>query len=108
MSEFDPFARHKGEKEPEDRPKPETVAGPEWVQKRLLYWIQNNWGKRTITARQIYTYGPVNVRDWNSAIGTAEKLAERGWLSPLKTRRHDARKWEIVRERPEFDTATIR
>jgi hypothetical protein len=63
---------------------------------RLLNWLVNNWPQDTITARQIRVYGPYPLRDEPKAIlNLAQDLCQRGWLIPLKPRRHDARAWKI-------------
>ena len=62
----------------------------------LLGWIQNNWTQPTIRARDICRYGPNSIRDRESAIKTAEVLVRRGWLVPMKTHRHDAKRWRIA------------
>jgi hypothetical protein len=64
---------------------------------RLLYWLQHDWTKPTISARDIYTYGPSSIRDRESAIDLAEILVKHGWLVPIKTRRPDMKKWQITK-----------
>ena len=63
---------------------------------RLLGWIQNNWTKPTIRARDIRRLGPGATRDRESMAKSTEILVKRGWLIPLKTRRYDAKKWQIT------------
>jgi hypothetical protein len=64
---------------------------------KLLDWLQQHWAKPTISARDIYKFGPNSIRDPKKAIGLAEILVGHGWLIPNKTRRHDMREWRIVR-----------
>jgi hypothetical protein len=66
--------------------------------KRLLDWLLHDWPKPSISARDIYTYGPNSIRNRTSAIALAEVLVEHGWLIPVKTRRRDMKEWRIVRE----------
>ena len=63
--------------------------------RRLLNWLQNNWSKPTICARDIYRYGPHRAQGRESAIEIAESLVKRGWLIPLKADRRDVKKWQI-------------
>jgi len=77
----------------EERIKPDANARD--LQK-LHEWIQH-WGKPTVTARDIYKFGPNPIRDPKKAIGLAEILVGHGWLIPNKTRRRDMREWKIVR-----------
>jgi hypothetical protein len=64
---------------------------------KLLDWLQHGWTGPTITARDIYHFGPNSTRDRKSAISLAKILVEHGWLIPVKTRRIDMREWQIVR-----------
>jgi hypothetical protein len=66
---------------------------------KLLDWLVNYWGKTTVTAREIYIYGPNCVRDRPTTLNLAQTLVERGWLVPIKPRgpsRRDKREWKIV------------
>jgi hypothetical protein len=65
---------------------------------RFLNWLLNNWKKSTISAFEIYTYGPVPIRNPKEAINAAEILTQRGWLTPLRAHRHDRKLWLINRE----------
>ena len=79
------------------RPPPEPISSPTPLAAgRLLGWLQNNWKEPTIRARDICRYGPNSIRDRESAIKTAEVLVRRGWLVPMKTHRHDAKRWRIA------------
>ena len=63
---------------------------------RLLNWLVNNWTKDTITARQLRHYGPYPLRyEPKVVLDLAQGLVERGWISPIKPKRHDAREWKI-------------
>ena len=64
--------------------------------RRLLYWLQNNWGRPTIGAKNLYQFGPNGIRDKKSALKAAEALEARGWLIRLRSRRHDGRKWQVT------------
>src|SRR5262249_32344417 len=64
---------------------------------KLLDWLVNHWPKPTVTARNIYTYGPNCTRNWQTTLSLAQILVEKGWLPPVKTHRHDMREWKIVR-----------
>jgi hypothetical protein len=65
---------------------------------KLLDWLQHDWTKPTISARDIYTYGPNSIRDRESAIDLAQILVKHGWLVPIEAHRRDMRKWRIIRE----------
>ena len=47
---------------------------------KLLDWLQHDWTGPTITARDIYHFGPNSTRE--SAIDSAEILVKNGWLVP--------------------------
>jgi hypothetical protein len=64
---------------------------------KLLDWLQHDWTGSTITARDIYHFGPNSSRDRESAISLAEILVAHGRLIPIETRRVDMKKWQIVR-----------
>jgi hypothetical protein len=73
-------------------------AGPESpLIEKLLDWLVNHWAKPTVTASDIYTYGPNAVRDREVTLELAKALVKRGWLTPLKTRRRDMQEWRIFR-----------
>ena len=50
----------------------------------------------TLMWRPQWVIGPNSIRDRESAIKTAEVLVRRGWLVPMKTHRHDAKRWRIA------------
>ena len=68
---------------------------------KLLDWLVNHWTKTTVTAREIYTYGPNPVRDKKTTLSLAQILVERGWLIPMHPdfltgrRRRDKSEWKI-------------
>ena len=76
----------------EPAPPPARQPGQE-----LLNWLQHVWTQPTVCAKNIYQYGPKSIRDKKSALKSAEMLVERGWLAPIATRRHDGRKWRIMK-----------
>ena len=65
---------------------------------RFLDWLVNRWTKPTVTTRDICQYGP-RPRDKKTAMGLAQTLVERGWLTRIETHRHDKREWRIVVKR---------
>jgi hypothetical protein len=65
---------------------------------KLLDWLQHEWTKDTVSARDIYTYGPRSIRDRQSATDLAGILVKHGWLIPIKTRQQNMEKWRIVRK----------
>ena len=79
------------------------ISGSSWgdpsilLAQKLLDWLVHDWAKPTVTASQIYTYGPNAIRDRETALELAELLVEHGWLKPLKTKRRDMREWQIIR-----------
>ena len=102
------FAKHIAEPEKE-RPEPELV----WMKKatviatpareitpvqQLLNWLQHDWPKPTICAREVYRYAPRPIRNRNRrAIDLVKILVERGWLAPIETHRRDRFAWQIMR-----------
>jgi hypothetical protein len=68
---------------------------------KLLDWLLDEWAKPTVSARDIYTYGPSAIRDRETTLRLAKILVDHGWLKPHKTRRHDAREWEINGRKPD-------
>ena len=84
----------------EDRPKPEAnTASSELARdlQKLHDWLQNDWNKPTIRARDICRFGPSAARDRKRAIHLAEILVGHGWLIPIKAHRRDTKEWQIVR-----------
>jgi hypothetical protein len=75
---------------------------------RLLNWLVNNWPHDRITARQVYSRGPYPLRNEKKAtLDLAQGLVERGWLYPLKSRRHDTRAWAIGPKRRAPQNAAV-
>jgi Protein of unknown function (DUF3987) len=73
-----------------------AFADPTLLQaQKLLDWLRQDWNSDTVTAREIYTYGPNTIRDRNTALALATILADHGWLKPIKKRRHDMSEWQI-------------
>jgi hypothetical protein len=78
-------------------PKPPASPKSPPIEK-LLNWLINYWAKPTISARDIYTYGPHPIRSQKSAVELAENLVRHGWLAriSIKSRRKDMKEWQIV------------
>ena len=75
-------------------------------EQKLLNWLQRCWTKSTVTARDIYAYGPYSIRDRRdreSMTDMAEILVKHGWLIPIKAWRRDMRKWQVRTLHPEAD-----
>jgi hypothetical protein len=84
----------------ESRSKPEVSSErPQKIQhaQKLLNWLQR-WSKPTVCAREIHIYGPYALRDPKIALSSAETLVRNGWLTPLRARRYDGHKWQIIRK----------
>ena len=64
---------------------------------KLLDWLVNHWTKPTISAREIYTYGPNSIRNKKTTLNLAQILVEQGWLVPMETRQYNIHEWKIVR-----------
>jgi hypothetical protein len=64
---------------------------------KLLDWLVNHWAKPSITAREIYSYGPRCLRDKQTTLNLTQALVQRGWLVALETHRRDKKMWRIVR-----------
>jgi hypothetical protein len=81
-------------------PEPE-IKQPHRDSEKLLDWLVNYWAKPTITAREIYTWGPHSIRDKKTTLSLAQILVEPGWLVPMHPhlltgrRRRDKREWKI-------------
>jgi hypothetical protein len=79
------------------------ISGSSWADpdillaQKLLNRLLREWPKPTVSARDIYTYGPSAIRDRETTLSLAKILVDHGWLKPHKTRRHDAREWQIIR-----------
>ena len=83
------------------RPPPVEEGGGSPPIEKLLDWLVNHWAKTTVTAREIYTYGPNPVRDKKTTLSLAQILVERGWLIPMHPdfltgrRRRDKLEWKM-------------
>jgi hypothetical protein len=62
----------------------------------LLDWLIKSWPKNTITAREIYTYGPHFLHNKKRALEAAQKLVEWGELLPVKTHQRNMYEWKIT------------
>jgi hypothetical protein len=82
-------------------PKLQPVVPPTDVKsppiEKLLDWLVNRWPGDTVKTVNILQYGPRGTRSPKAAKASAEILVERGWLTPLKTRRYIDREWKIER-----------
>jgi hypothetical protein len=76
----------------------ETVRNDPTAQ--LLEWIVRHWNRPEISLRDIHRSGPTFLRDKKTILNLAQELAERGWLTPAKSHRHDRRIWKIARGLP--------
>ena len=63
----------------------------------LLDWLVNHWAKTTVTAREVYTYGPNSIRNKKTTLRQTDVLVEQGWLIPIKTSARNKREWKVVR-----------
>ena len=67
------------------------------IAEKLLKWLRDDWGKPTVTARDIYTRGPAPIVNRGIAWRIAAILVDHGHLKELKTARSDSKKWEILK-----------
>jgi hypothetical protein len=63
---------------------------------RLLDFLQR-WPKDTISARNIYQFGPRSTKKRREAMAPIEVLVRHGWLTPIQSHRRDRRQWQIRR-----------
>jgi hypothetical protein len=89
------FARYIDSPEQEPSPPPVPLATPPEAL-RLLNWLQHNWGRDTICAKNLYQFGPHPIRKRVDALKAAEVLEKRGWLIPIKTSRRDGKRWQVT------------
>jgi hypothetical protein len=79
------------------------ISGSNWTDpdlllaQKLLNWLVHEWTNPTVSARNIYTYGPNAIRDRETTLSLAKILVDHGWLRPIKTRRSDMREWQIIK-----------
>jgi hypothetical protein len=84
-----------------ERPSPSSTRKARQLEgaQKLLDWLQR-WSKDTVTVRDVHIYGPHPVRGQKNVLAAAKILVKNGWLAPIKVRRYDANKWQIVRRPP--------
>jgi hypothetical protein len=63
---------------------------------RLLDFLQR-WPKDTVSARNIYQFGPQSTKKRQVALATIDVLVKHGWLAPIQSRRRDGHDWRIIR-----------
>jgi hypothetical protein len=69
---------------------------------KLLDWLER-WDKSTVRVRDICIYGPISMRDRETAVNQARNSGQiqlAHWLIPIKPRRRDSLEWQIVRVHP--------
>ena len=88
------FAKYIDKPEREPEPPLPLPTPPEAL--RLLNWLQNNWGKSTICARDLYRRGSGCAGDRESIRKLTELMERRGWLVPLKSHRYDRKRWQVT------------
>src|SRR5215467_10918246 len=66
---------------------------------RLLDWLQR-WNKDTVCVRDVHIYGPHPLKGQKNIVAAAKVLVKNGWIAPIKMRRYDANKWQIIRRPP--------
>src|SRR5262249_54913370 len=86
----------KGRPPPVEEPINQARRGSPSIEK-FLDWLVNHWAKTTVTAREIYTYGPNSIRNKKTTLSLAQILVEQGWLVPVNPHQHNMRAWKIVR-----------
>lgn len=75
------------------QPTATAIERPSKKPEQLLLDFIARWPRATISSRDIRIWGPKAIRSREKAIRSAQILAARGWLLPLKNR-----VWQIVRE----------
>jgi hypothetical protein len=63
---------------------------------KLLDWLKNAWPDKTVTARDIYQYGPSAIRDRKTTLTVTQILVDHGWLERLPTIQRDQNEWQLV------------
>jgi hypothetical protein len=63
---------------------------------KLLDFLQR-WPKDTVSARNIYQFGPKPTKKRREAMASIEVLVRHGWLTPIQSRRRDGHDWRIIR-----------
>jgi len=84
--------------EPESKPTKKETQETSSAQK-LLDWLQR-WSKDTVCVRDIHIYGPHSLKGQKNIVAAAKVLIKNGWIAPIKMRRYDANKWQIIRRPP--------
>jgi hypothetical protein len=74
----------------------------------LLDWLVNRWSKPTISARDLYTYGPKCVRNRQTVLSLTQDLSERGWVVPIPSRQRNMKQWRIIRRGPDESDSSSR
>jgi hypothetical protein len=83
--------------DPEPKPEPKQQRTSPLLED-LLDWLLNRWTGASVTARDVYRYGPSPLRnDKSTTLSLTEVLTRQGWLIPMKTWRRDKREWKIAR-----------
>jgi len=76
---------------------PEPKPAPVTAEQRILDWLQR-WPKETVSMRDVQQFGPKMIRKQQGVITSAiEVLVRHRWLTPVQTRQHNAREWQIIR-----------
>jgi hypothetical protein len=89
-------------------PQPRRAPTPA---EKLQDWLVNHWAKPTVTAKEIYTWGPLPIRGAKMTVAVALTLVEQGLLVPIKvprqkdhfipgSGRHRTWEWRVVRANP--------
>jgi len=78
-------------------PKPSKQPQKSLPAQKLLDWLQR-WHKPTVCVGDIRIYGPKSLLTREKAVNAATVLVRNGWLTPIRLRRYDAHKWQIVRK----------
>ena len=63
---------------------------------KLLDWLKKEWRGKTITARDIYQYGPSAIRDRKTTLTITQILVDHRWLKQLPTKRRDQNEWQLA------------
>ena len=65
-----------------DEPAPIKKAQEPAPAQKLLDFLQR-WAKPTVSVRDIRIFGPLSLRNRESAISSVEVLVKHGWLVPM-------------------------
>ena len=83
----------------EPEPKPTEKAHKNEPAQKLLDWLQR-WGKDTVCVRDVHIYGPHSLKGQKNIVAAAKVLVKNGWIAPIRLRRYDANKWQVLRRPP--------